>query len=104
LKSALEYPVIGKRCAIFKWRSDKTKKRKGHEIAIKKQKINPLDGAMRQVDIAAEKLKLDPGVFEKIKQTKRELIVHFPVIMGDGSVRIFPVIGFRWGVMGVRRE
>jgi len=27
----------------------------------KKNEINPLDVALRQVDIAAEKLKLDPG-------------------------------------------
>jgi len=39
-------------------------------------KENPIDIAMRQVDIAAEKLNLDPGLGEKIKQTKRELIVH----------------------------
>jgi len=44
---------------------------------------------MRQVDIAAERLKLDLGVREKIKQTKRELIVHFPVKMDDGSVKMF---------------
>ena len=36
-----------------------------------------------------ERLKLDPGVSEKIKQTKQELIVHFPVEMDDGSVKIF---------------
>ncbi len=53
------------------------------------KKINPLDVAMKQVDIAAERLKLDPGICEKIKQTKRELIVHFPVKMDDGSVKIF---------------
>ncbi len=53
------------------------------------RKINPLDVAMRQVDIAAERLKLDPGIGEKIKKTKRDLIVHFPVKMDDGSVKIF---------------
>jgi len=53
------------------------------------QKINPLDVATKQVDIAAERLKLDPGLREKLKQTKRELIVHFPVKMDDGSIKIF---------------
>lgn len=53
------------------------------------RKINSLDVAMRQVDIAVERLKLDPGIGEKIKTTKRELIVHFPVKMDDGSVDIF---------------
>jgi glutamate dehydrogenase (NAD(P)+) len=53
------------------------------------KKIGPLDVAMKQVEIAASKLKLDPGVCEKIKQTKRELIVHFPVKMDDGKIRMF---------------
>jgi glutamate dehydrogenase (NAD(P)+) len=51
--------------------------------------INPLDVAKKQVDIAAKYLKLDPGVIEKTKQTKRELIVHFPVKMDDGTVKVF---------------
>jgi len=58
-------------------------------MITKQHKINPLDVAMKQVDIAAEHLKLDPGICEKIKQTKRELIVHFPAKMDDGSVKIF---------------
>jgi glutamate dehydrogenase (NAD(P)+) len=56
-------------------------------------KINPLDVALKQMDIAAEKLKLDPGLVEKTKHPKRELIVHFPVKMDDGIVKIF--IGYR---------
>jgi glutamate dehydrogenase (NAD(P)+) len=55
----------------------------------KKNKINPIDVAMKQVDIAAKKLKLEPGLCEKIKQTKRELIVHFPVKMDDGRLKVF---------------
>jgi len=58
-------------------------------MSEKKDKINPIDVAMKQVDIAAEKLKLEPGLCEKIKQTKRELIVHFPVKMDDGRVKVF---------------
>ncbi|MBI5966583.1 MAG: Glu/Leu/Phe/Val dehydrogenase [Deltaproteobacteria bacterium] len=53
------------------------------------KKINSLDVATKQVDIAAERLKLDPGLREKIKQTKLELTVHFPVKMDDGSIKIF---------------
>ena len=52
-------------------------------------RINPLDVAKKQVDIAAKYLKLDPGLVEKTKQTKRELIVHFPVRMDDGTVKVF---------------
>jgi glutamate dehydrogenase (NAD(P)+) len=58
-------------------------------MATKETKINPLDVAMKQVEIAAERLKLDPGICGKIKQTKRELIVHFPVKMDDGAIKIF---------------
>ncbi len=58
-------------------------------MAAEEIRINPLDVAMKQVEIAAERLNLDPGICEKIKQTKRELIVHFPVKMDDGSVKIF---------------
>jgi len=52
-------------------------------------KVNPLDVALKQVDIAAKHLRLDPGLIEKTKQTKRELIVHFPVKMEDGTVKVF---------------
>jgi glutamate dehydrogenase (NAD(P)+) len=55
----------------------------------KEKRMNPLDVAMKQVEIASEKLKLGSGLYEKIRQTKRELIVHFPVKLDDGSVKIF---------------
>jgi glutamate dehydrogenase (NAD(P)+) len=53
------------------------------------EKINPFEMAKKQVDIAAKYLNLDPGLIEKLKNTKRELIVHFPVQMDDGKVKIF---------------
>jgi glutamate dehydrogenase (NAD(P)+) len=53
------------------------------------KKINPFEMAKKQIDIASEYLNLDPGSLERLKNTKRELIVHFPVKMDDGMVRIF---------------
>ena len=53
------------------------------------KKINPLDVAMKQVDIAAEHLHMDPGLCEKIKHPQRELTVHFPVKMDDGNIKVF---------------
>jgi len=53
------------------------------------KKINSFEMAKRQVDIASEYLHVDPGSVEKLKHTKRELIVHFPVKMDDDSVRVF---------------
>ncbi len=55
----------------------------------KNKNINPLDVAMKQVEIAAAHLNLDPGILEKIKYTQRELTVHFPVKMDDGSIKVF---------------
>ncbi|MGQ9654750.1 MAG: Glu/Leu/Phe/Val family dehydrogenase [Thermodesulfobacteriota bacterium] len=51
--------------------------------------MNPFDVARQQVDIAACFLDVDPGLLEKLKQTKRELIVHFPVKMDNGGVKVF---------------
>src|SRR5512139_1660867 len=59
----------------------------------KNEKIDSFEMARKQVDIAAKYLDLDPGAVEKLKSTKRELIVHFPVEMDKGTVKIFT--GFR---------
>jgi len=53
------------------------------------RKINPFEMAKKQIDIASEYLNAEPGLLERLKQTKREVIVHFPVKMDDGKVRIF---------------
>ncbi|MGH2448991.1 MAG: Glu/Leu/Phe/Val family dehydrogenase [Chloroflexota bacterium] len=49
--------------------------------------------AQRQFDAAAQFLNLDPGVREILRNVQRILIVHFPVHMDNGSIRIFT--GFR---------
>jgi len=54
-----------------------------------KKRINPLDVAMKQLEIAAAQLNLDPGICEKMKHTRRELTVHFPVKMDDGRIKVF---------------
>src|SRR3990172_8698117 len=53
------------------------------------KKINPFETARTQVDIASKYLDLDSGLIEKMKNTKRELIVHFPVKMDNGTIKIF---------------
>ena len=53
-------------------------------------KVNLAEMALKQVEIAARYLPhMEYGILEKIKHTKREITVHFPVKMDDGSVRIF---------------
>src|SRR5687767_15490856 len=51
--------------------------------------INPWHVAQRQFDLAAEKLNLDPGLRRVLREPRRELTVHFPVKMDDGSVQVF---------------
>ncbi|MEA2676614.1 MAG: glutamate dehydrogenase [Chloroflexota bacterium] len=55
--------------------------------------INPWHVAQQQFDIAAERLNLDPGLRQVLREPRRELHVHFPVKMDDGSVKVFA--GFR---------
>jgi len=51
--------------------------------------INPWEIAQQQFDLAAGKLNLDPGLRRVLRQPRRELTVHFPVKMDDGSVQVF---------------
>ncbi|MGQ9550932.1 MAG: Glu/Leu/Phe/Val family dehydrogenase [Candidatus Bathycorpusculaceae bacterium] len=50
---------------------------------------NPYEAALKQLDIAAGKLKLDPGIHEILKRPMRVFIVNIPVVMDDGDVRVF---------------
>ena len=51
--------------------------------------INPWKVAQQQFDLAADHLSLDPGLRKVLREPRRELIVHFPVKMDDGSVQVF---------------
>jgi glutamate dehydrogenase (NAD(P)+) len=55
--------------------------------------LNPFEISQRQLDMAAEKLNLDPEVHALLREPMRTLEVHFPVRMDDGTVRTFT--GFR---------
>lgn len=50
---------------------------------------NPYEAALKQLDIAAEKLNLDLGIHEILKRPMRAFIVNIPVVMDDGGVRVF---------------
>jgi glutamate dehydrogenase (NAD(P)+) len=52
-------------------------------------RINPWAVAQQQFDLAAERLHLDEGMRRVLREPRRELTVHFPVKMDDGSVRVF---------------
>ena len=51
--------------------------------------INPWHVAQQQFDIAADKLNLEPGLRQVLREPRRELTVHFPVKMDDGNVQVF---------------
>ena len=53
------------------------------------QEISPLAVAQRQLDLAAEKLKLAPNIHAILREPARVMEVNFPVRMDDGSVRVF---------------
>ena len=50
---------------------------------------NPYGAVLRQLDIAAEKMNLGLGIHEMLKHPMRALIVNIPVVMDDGSIRVF---------------
>ncbi len=51
--------------------------------------LNPLANAERQFEEAASLLNLPAGIKEFIKRPRRATIVSLPVIMDDGSLRVF---------------
>jgi glutamate dehydrogenase (NAD(P)+) len=57
------------------------------------ESLNPFEIAQRQFDTAAERLGLDDGMREVLRNPKRQLIVSIPTLMDDGSVKVFE--GFR---------
>jgi glutamate dehydrogenase (NAD(P)+) len=57
------------------------------------QEMNPWEAQAARFDFAARKLNLDEGLWKVLRSPSREIIVHFPVAMDDGSVELFT--GFR---------
>ncbi len=62
-------------------------------MAIKPTQTEPgadaLKTALAQFDSAAEALHLDEGIRGVLRSCKRELALHFPVQMDNGSIRVF---------------
>lgn len=51
--------------------------------------ISPLDVALEQLRIVADKMDLDPGIHEFLKHPKRSLIVSVPVRRDNGEIIVF---------------
>jgi len=52
-------------------------------------RLNPFEIAVKQLEIAGEKLKLDPNVVNVLKHPRRVITVSVPVKMDDGTVKVF---------------
>ncbi len=57
------------------------------------QEINPWEAQAARFDLAAQKLKLDEGLWKVLRYPNREIIVHIPVAMDNGHLEVFT--GFR---------
>jgi glutamate dehydrogenase (NAD(P)+) len=53
------------------------------------QETNPWEAQAARFDLAASKLKLDAGIWKVLRYPSREIIVHVPVGMDDGSIEVF---------------
>jgi glutamate dehydrogenase (NAD(P)+) len=59
-----------------------------HTLTLE-QEINPWEAQAARFDFAAKKLNLDEGLWKVLRYPAREIIVHFPVSMDDGSIEVF---------------
>src|SRR5438477_8188395 len=57
------------------------------------EEVNPWEAQVARSDLAAKKLKLDDGLWKILRAPSREVIVHIPVQLDDGSLETFT--GFR---------
>jgi glutamate dehydrogenase (NAD(P)+) len=57
------------------------------------QELNPWEAQAARFDFAAQKLNLDEGLWKILRYPQREIIVHIPVSMDNGTLEVFT--GFR---------
>jgi glutamate dehydrogenase (NAD(P)+) len=63
------------------------------EVEKMAEELNPFKIAQKQLDMCAEKLKLEPAVHQLLREPMRTLIVSIPVKMDNGETKVFT--GFR---------
>ncbi|MEM3072876.1 MAG: Glu/Leu/Phe/Val dehydrogenase [Candidatus Bathyarchaeia archaeon] len=62
---------------------------KGIAVSEMDEKESAYESVVRQLDLIAQKIDLDPNVLEQLKYPRRVLIVSVPVRMDDGRVKVF---------------
>ena len=53
------------------------------------QELNPWEAQAARFDFAAQKLNLDDGLWKILRYPQREIIVHIPVAMDNGTLEVF---------------
>ena len=66
--------------------------------------LNPFKIAQAQLDVAAERLGLDPATHELLRWPQVEFRFTLPVEMDDGKVKIFTATGSSTTRPGARRR
>ncbi len=56
---------------------------------LQDKETNPFESMMSRFDIAAEKLKLHPGLYQILRAPDREIKISIPVLMDNGELRVF---------------
>lgn len=51
--------------------------------------VNPFEMAQKQIDLVAEYIDIDPNTLKFLKKVERVLMVSVPIIMDDGTLKIF---------------
>jgi len=51
--------------------------------------MNPFEMAKKQLEIVAHQMELDPNILNFLKRVERSLIVSIPVVMDDGTFKIY---------------
>ena len=62
---------------------------KQRAIVLRSEATNPFVMVQQQIDAICEKIKVSETCHLRLRQCERELIVHFPVKMDDGQVKVF---------------
>ncbi len=60
-----------------------------HTTMTLEQEKNPWEAQAARFDYAAKKLNLDQGIWKILRYPTREIIVHIPVAMDDGTIEVF---------------
>jgi glutamate dehydrogenase (NAD(P)+) len=63
--------------------------RTGMTTLTLEQETNPWEAQAARFDDAAQRLNLDAGIWKVLRYPSREIIVHIPVSMDDGSIEVF---------------